>query len=227
MADVAPAAGPAVQKKKGGCAKYLAIGCVVVILLGAIGSIVAYKGMKVFVLKMAEQYTDSKPGELPKVDASSDEVDALLKRVQEFTGAIRDGQPASALELTSKDINLLIQNHPDWKEMAGKVYISMEGDKIKGQTSIPLDAISRMLKGRWLNASAVFRAEMTAGRLLVFIDSVSINGKTPPDEFMKSFRTVNFAENANKDPKAAAVLGKLESLSVQDGTLRIVPKQAQ
>ena len=110
--------------------------------------------------------------------------------------------------------------------MPGKVYVEIEGDKLHGQASLPLGDLGPMFKGRWLNGSVVFRVEMTAGRLLVFIDSLEVKGKALPEEFMKSLRAKNFAENANQDPKTAELLQKLESITVRDGRVRVTPKQA-
>lgn len=207
-----------------GCGKYIAIGCISVLLLAAIGGFSAYLGIKGFISGMTEKYTYTTPLELPSVDVSEDEAEAVLERVATFTKALKqDGHP-SPLMLTSRDINILIDRHPDWTYMAGKVYVTIEDDRIHGQTSIPLDDFGGMFKGRYLNGSAVFRLDMTAGRLLVFIDSVEIGGKALPEEVMSTLRATNLADDTNMDPDAAAILQKLDSITVRDGSLSIVAK---
>ncbi len=71
---------------------------------------------------------------------------------------------------------------------------------------------------------AVFRVGTTGGRLVVFMDSVSLNGKTPSETVMAALRGKNLAEDANKRPEQAAVLDKVESIAVRDGALRIVSR---
>ncbi|MEI7901334.1 MAG: hypothetical protein WCK89_13870, partial [bacterium] len=121
----------------------------------------------------------------------------------------------------------LIQKNPAWSSLAGKVYVNLEGDRIHGEASIPLEQLGKFLKGRWLNGSATFRVETAAGRLLVFLDSLSVRGQAVPENFMGSFRSKNLAEDATKKPETAALLQKLESVTVRDGKLRIVAKQPQ
>jgi hypothetical protein len=216
-----------IQKKKDGCGKYFAIGCLSLLIIAGICGYFAYRGIRQYVSKLTTQYTATVAAKLPDVGGSEQDANIVLNRLNDFTSAIKGGKPASALELTSNDINILIQKHPNWKEMAGKVYVKLEGDKINGEISIPLEKIGNMFKGRYLNGSAVFRVEMVAGRLLIFIDSLNIAGKTPPEEFMKPLRAKNLAENTNNDPELTAVLEKLESLSVRSGVLRVIPKQVR
>jgi len=212
------------KPSKRGCWKFVAIGCVSVFLLAAIGSFLAYQGVKGFISGVAEKYTFAAPIELPSVDISEGEGEAVLGRVTEFTNALKQNETASPLILTSRDINILINRHPNWKEMAGRVYVTIEGDRVKGQTSIPLEELGRLFEGRYLNGSAVFQIGMAAGRLQIYIDSVKVGGEPLPEEFMSAMRAQNLAEEVNKQPNAVAILEKLESMAVRDGTLIIVPK---
>ncbi len=210
--------------KKRPYGKYIAIGCAGVTLLAAIGGFFIYRGMKGFISGMADKYTYTTPLELPSVDVPNEEAEAVLERVAIFTEALRQNSQPSALMLTSQDINVLIQRHPDWTHLAGKVYVTIEEDRILGQTSIPLGDFGAMFEGRYLNGSAVFRLDMSAGRLLVFIDSVEVGGETLPEEVMSVLRVKNLAEDVNQDPEAAAIIQKLDSITVRDGSLTIVPK---
>ncbi len=204
--------------------KYIAIGCASFLILATIGGFLAYRGIMGFISGMTEKYTYATPLELPRVDVSEDEAEALLERLATFTESLRQNGRTSALMLTARDINILIQQHPDWTDMAGKVYVTIENDKIQGQTSIPLDEFGNMVKGRYLNGSAVFDLGMAAGRLLVFIDSVRVGEKDLPDEIMSALREENLADDINKQPDSMAILQKLESITIQDGCLYIVPK---
>jgi len=215
------------ETKKRGCGKYIAIGCAGVLLLSIIGAFFAYQGVKGVISGVADQYTDTAPLELPSVEVTEEEAAAVLERVAKFTEALQQDKQPSALVLTSQDINVLIQRHPDWTEMADKVYVTLEEDKIQGQVSFPLDDIGSLFKGRYLNGSATFRLSMTAGRLLVFIDSAQVGEESIPEEFMSAIRVKNLAEEANKGPDMKAILQKLDSITVQDGKLSIVPKLIQ
>ena len=214
-------------KKKSGCWKYLAIGCACVIVLSAIGGYIAYRGVKGFVTGMVTQYTAVEPQKLPTVECADQEAKDVIDRFDEFAISLKENRPAQELSLTSKDINILIQKDPKLKELAGKAFISVEGDKLSGEVSAPLDQLGSMFKGRYLNGSAVFRLEMAAGRLLLFVDSLSVKGTQAPEELMKALRARNLAEDAFKNPEFAAMVEKLESVTVRDGVVTIKPKSAK
>ena len=44
-----------------------------------------------------------------------------------------------------------------------------------------------MVRGRYLNGEADFKASLSDGVLIVTLESVEVNGKKVPDEFMKEF----------------------------------------
>ncbi len=213
-----------VPKKKGGCAKAFGIGCLTVFLLLAVGGFFAYRGGKAFVHKLADQYTATAPARLPEVQVSDAETSALIGRFEAFKTALKEGRAAPDLTLTARDINVLIQKNPGWSSTGGKVYVTIEGDRIHGEASVPLDKLGGYLKGRWLNGAGTFRVETAAGRLLVFMDALSVRGQPVPDQYMAGIRSKNLAEDATKKPETAALLQKLESVTVRDGTLRIVAK---
>ena len=212
------------QKKKSGCGKKIAIGCLTVIVLLAAGSFFAIRGGKHLLKKISDQYTETAPAQLPSVEVSDQEASALLERVEAFSKALKDGGSAPELTLTAHDINVLIQKNPAWSSTGGKVYVTIENDRLHGEASIPLDQVGGMLKGRWLNGSGTFQVETAAGRLLVFMDSLSVRGQPVPEQFLAGIRGKNLAEEATKKPETAALLQKLDSITVRDGKLRIKAK---
>jgi len=230
MTDVKPPVEPTpptapTAPKKSNAGKYIAIGCLSIIVLAAVGGYLAYRGIKGVIVRVADQYTSTEPLQLPEVDVTDEQASTLLERVSTFTQELDagDGTPP-ALTLTARDINTLIERHPEWSEVSDKLRVSIEGDRIHGQTSIPLGGISSMLEGRYLNALAVFRLELSAGRLAVYLDSAEVGGNVLPEELMGPLRAENLAEKVNQDPDVAAILDKLQSVTIQNGTLSIVPK---
>lgn len=225
--DPAPDNGGSPQQKKqnSGFWKYMGIGCLGIIILIVIGSFFAYRGIKGFVSGVTEKYTNEQPITLPAVDVSEYEASMTLNRVDAFTSKLNRGVGPEPLILTSRDINVLICKHPEWKDMVGKVYVTIEDDSVNGLISFPLKELGGMFKGRYLNGSATFIVSMAAGRLLVFLDSAEVGGRPLPDEFMNAIRGENLAKEANNDSEVTAILEKLESISVKNGSLIIIPKQ--
>jgi hypothetical protein len=199
-----------------GCIIASVLALLVAILLG-IGIYIVY----VFLNQGIKEYTATEPRALPKSEMPAEQVQTLKDRVEAFRNAVKEGTPAEPLELTSDDLNALIEADPDLK---GKIFVKIEGKEIKGQVSLPLDAFAKvpllgMLKGRYLNGEATFKASLDDGFLLIRLDSIEVNGKSPPDEMMNGLRQQNLAKDFFKDPKAAELLRKIESLEVKDSKI--------
>lgn len=212
------------QPKKSGCGKACAVGCATLFLLALASSGLLYLGGMKLVRRLTAEYTSTSPCSLPSVEVSQQEAADLLARADAFSQAVKAGQPSQKLTLSSRDINVLIQKNPAWSALAGKVYVTLDGDRIQGEASFPLEGLGKSFKGRWLNGTGTFRIETAAGRLLIFMDSLSVRGKPLPDSFMAGIRGKNLAEDATKKPEAAALLEKLDSITVRDGALHIVSK---
>ena len=224
-----PPAQPATQPpaKQRGCFFY---GCItlltLVLVMGVAGFFVARHLLNKFVA-FAEQYTETKPMALPKVQMSAADYAELDKRIAAFRDGLNAQKAGPALVLTGEDINALIANDPNWKELNGKVHVTIEGDRINGQVSIPLrefaghvPGLSR-LKSRYLNGSAAWKVALANGRLVVTLQSLEAKGQRPPANVMAQFQGVNLAQNAQNNPKAAALIAKLASIEVRDGTISI------
>ncbi len=192
-----------------------------------IGGFLAYRGVKGVISGLVDEYTDTKPRTLPAVSGSETEKQKIIARADEFKKAVNEGKTVAPFVLSGDDINYLIHNHPGWKSLAGKIYVTIEGDIIKGDVSIPLKDIAGFGENRYINGSASFNIGLAAGRLLVFLNSMEVKGKKVPEQFMAQMRSENLAKDINSDKDAASVIEKIESITVENGQLRIVPKKTE
>ena len=213
-----------VEKKGSGCWKWGAIGCLAVLFLLVIGGFIAYRVTMKFVSEVTEEYTSLEPMELPAVNASRTEINDVMERVRMFTSNLDEEKDPAPLILNSQDINILINNHPDWKNLAGLANVTIEGNQVKGKISIPLGEISSIFEGRYLNGEAVIRVGMTEGIPFLVIDSVEVGGKELPEDFMRELQKQNMWQRSNNNPGVNEVIEKLESISVRDGMMVITPK---
>jgi len=179
-----------------------------------------------YLKQMVNDFTDAKPMELPAVQMPAAEIEKLKQRVDAFRQAVNDRHPADALELTGDDINALIASDPQYRALKGRVYVTIEGGRIKGQISAPLDELGlNILKGRYLNGEAVILLSFHDGILVVSPESIAVKGKLIPEKFMDSLRKQNFAADANSNSQGSTALDKIQEIQVKDGKLIIVPKQ--
>ncbi len=74
------------------------------------------------------------PAPVPEFTASDEQIHAVRERWQDFEQKTRAGQPAE-IELSADDINALIASN---REARGKVSVSIEGNQLRFQASVPL-----------------------------------------------------------------------------------------
>lgn len=128
---------PPPENKGRGCFFY---GCLTCLVLMVIVCVMAFFAVR-FVRNRINDYTQATPMKLPGVEMPDAEFKQLEGRVKSFGEALDQGKPIEPLVLTERDVNALIVNAPNTKELADKVYVSLSGDQIKGQVSLPLTGL--------------------------------------------------------------------------------------
>jgi hypothetical protein len=173
--------------------------------------------------RMIDEYTATAPRELPKIEMPTEQRKTVKERWDAFRAAIKEGKPTEPLVLDSNDLNVLIDED---EELKGKVYVSIDNDKLKGQISIPLEKlpILGLTKGRYLNGEAELKAAIVNDVLFVTLDSIEVNGKKVPEEFMAQMRSQNMAKDLYKDAKKAEELRNLQSIDIKDGKMTLRAK---
>ncbi len=178
--------------------------------------------------RMLNYYTDSHPVPLPSVHLTAEEVEQLKQRVENFQDAVRSGRPTPPLQLSSDEINAYIETDPNFARVKGKLYVTIEGDRLKGQVSLPLDDLGwRIFRGRYLNGSGIFALGVHSGQLVLTAESLVVKGKPLPGVYMDKIRSQNLAEGLNNNPRASVGLNHLQEIRISDGKVVVVPKVEQ
>jgi hypothetical protein len=202
-------------------------GCItgVVLLVIVLGALMI--GLH-YVKTLVNRYTDTKPVELPTVQVSQAEAAQMKERFEAFQQAVREQRATKPLVLSADDINALITSGGEQQAWKGKVYVSLDGDQLKGELSVPLQDVGlSTFAGRYLNGSATFNLSFRDGRLSITPQTILAKGQPIPDVFMQQIRKQNLAIALTNDPSAAAVLKGLEQIQVKEGKLVIEPKEKQ
>lgn len=213
------------QGKNRGCLKAAGIGCLVVSALAVIAIVIGLFAANKLFTKFVQEYTDTKPRELPSVTVSETDAQVAFVKYDGFKTAMKSGVSATPLVLTTRDINTLIQKHPDWKELAGKAFVTIDNSTVKSEVSIPLEGLGEKFKGRYLNGAASFNVAMVGSQLAIHVADIEVKGKRLPENFMEGMRAENMAKEVNKNPDLRPILDRIESISVQTGQITIMPKR--
>lgn len=202
--------------RKRGCFFY---GCLTCIVLSLVVVLVGYLGLR-YVRNRLMEFTDTKPALIESVEVSAAQYEALEKRLADFGRVLDEKKVSQELRLTAEDINALIAKEPKLKEMKNKVFVLIEGDRLQGKVSWPLDNFGPFkLKGRYLNGVATLKASLRDGIPLLMVDAVDVNGKTPPPWFVAPMKRRNLAQNMQDNPKTAEQIKKFESIEIKDGAV--------
>ncbi len=124
----------------GGCAMAIVI---FLLLGGAVfwGAWSTFNGIKSMTV------TQAKP--IPASNATEADAQAALEKVKAFNTTFAAGQEAK-ISLSANELNALIARYEPWSALRGRVYTTIEGDKIAAQVSLPLNQI-RLFQDRFFN----------------------------------------------------------------------------
>ena len=217
---------PAPEPKKRGCFFY---GCLSLVILSLVGAVVLYLGYRYAmktVAQFADQYTENAPVIIESVEVRPDQLRGLQDRVSKFVGGL-GGAQAEELVLTAEDINALIAGDASFKDARNRLFVRIEGDKVRGKVSWPLQDMGPLkLKGRYINGEAALNVALTNGTLWVGLLDMTVKGKSLPPEFTTALRQENLAKEVMNDPKVAEKFAKFDRIEVKDGKLILRNKPA-
>lgn len=213
-----PVTAPDQKKGRGcffwGCASLLVIMAVVVTGI-FLTSIYVYKTK---IRPLVSDYTSTQSVTLPVVELSEGELTDARQRLENFQEAARSHQQTS-IELTAREINGLINSNPEFREAKGKIYVTLDNDRIGGEVSMPLDAF--FLRGHYLNGRVVLGVTTDQNGLRVTIEHLELNGKTASPEVIEQLRSTNLAEHTSKDPQVRELITRIREVAVNNGVLKI------
>lgn len=210
------------QAGKGrGCFFY---GCLTVVVLSLVAAVGLYLGFRYMVNKVVNEYTETTPLKLPKTEMAATEATALNDRVTAFNKALEAGTAKEPLVLDEREMNVLIGVAPQLAQFKDRVHLSIVGDQLKGQVSLPVETLGfPRFAGRYLNGSAAIKPSLENGVLIVTLQELEVKGIKVPEQFMAGVRQQNLAKDVYKDAKTAETMRKIEKVEIKDGRLTIQP----
>ena len=121
----------------------------------------------------------AEPAPVPEFSASDNQIQEVRERWQDFEQKTRAAQPAE-IELTANDINALIAAN---RHARGKAFVSIEGDKLRVQASVPLgDILSR--PGYYFNGDVTAEFKSPESLENPQLNRVVVNGEQVPSDLL-------------------------------------------
>lgn len=218
-----PAAAPQPRKPRG-FLFFAAVAAGVLLLASAL----AAGALALYARSLIIAYTDAAASPMPVAEMPAADYEALEKRVEAFRTGLKESSEIPELVLSADEINALLARKSDATDRVGDMLrVTIEGDKIGGQVSLPLDKVGFPLPaGRYLNGSAAFKVSMDGGVLIVTADSLVLKGKPVSQALMSQLKNENLARNAYRKTKTAELLRRIESVQIRDGRIYIKPRRS-
>ncbi|HTL59700.1 MAG TPA: hypothetical protein VL361_28780 [Candidatus Limnocylindrales bacterium] len=211
-------------KPRRGCLFYgclTGIVCLLAVLIAGLLGIHEFK-------RMLNKYTDNQPVPLPEVSIPRAALDALLCRVEDFRDDLRAGRTPPALILSADEVNALIAHDPELKQLRGKLYVQLEGDRLKAQVSLPMEDVGLpRFRGRYLNGTTSLGIALHNGILYGYAQDFVVKGRAVPSAYLNVIRRQNLADRANENARASVALNLLQSIQVKNSQLIVTPKNNQ
>lgn len=216
------------------------IGCLAVLgltgLVAVIGGFVAFTQFK----KLRENWTETAPVAIPAVVITDPEWTALEARVDQFQDEMKAGTRTEPLKMKENEINAFLQRDKDFAEFGKRFSVDVEGDKLKGQLSVPLEGIPG-LTGRYLNGTFYARLGLRDGEIYPSLLSADVKDKPVPEEILNELnkKIEEDVRKAEGKPSAGAPgprpagappnpssewKQKLKSIEIADDAVTLVPE---
>jgi hypothetical protein len=165
-------------------------GCLILVVFAVVLGIACFAGMYwglhrhsaifhgLYWLTKAQAIAQT-PVPIPEFTASDAQLQSVHERCQDFEQKARAGQPAE-LELTADDINTLIATNQDAR---GKVFVSIEQDRLRCQASIPLgEFIGR--SGYYFNGDITLEPKGAESLENPQLRGITVNGEAAPTDLL-------------------------------------------
>jgi hypothetical protein len=210
---------PAAIAKKRGCLFWTLATLALLVVAAAAGGYLAYR----YATQRIADYTAAAPLEIAAPSLSPAELGALDGRVAAFAHALRNKNPVEPLVLGGDDLTALVARIPEFRQLGGRARFSIGDGEIRSDLSLPLERMG--YPGRWFNGSAAFAVTLENGVLVVKLRSASVEGKPVPGWVLLPVGDQNLAKDLyEKNPQAAGLLSRLESIEVGGGRITLVPR---
>jgi hypothetical protein len=224
----APASAPPPRKSGGGCGCF-GSGCLIVLgVLLLLGLVLGVGGFFV-AKKFRENLTADHAVPVPIFPATDAQYSAVAARLRAFSNALNAHQ-AAALELSADDLNTLVAKDPDYADLRGKVFFTIEQALLGVQASAPLGdmpIVGTLFRGRYFNGKASGEITVSQGTLRFVPHTLEANGKRLGPDAMKGL-TTRFDESLQREirrrPDAVNALRRIDTLDVSDGKVRMVSR---
>ena len=124
-----------------GCFLY---GCLSLILIAVLLLVVGFLGLRYFINANIQRFTAAEPQQFEAASLPDAELKQLQQRLTDFGRALGQTNAPAQVSMTGPELNAVLATEPataKWKDI---VRVRLQGDQVRGEISLPLDAASKV-----------------------------------------------------------------------------------
>ena len=215
---------PPVQQKESGLG-CLGCGCAVLFVIFAL-IVALVAGSCYYAYTKGYALTSATAADVPIFNGSDEIYKSTQQKLSDFDHDVKNHQ-AATIHLSADEINTMIAHSPELSAHNGHAYVSITGDEVHLQGSIPLENLPfGIYKGRYANVDSTFGVEFDASskQLILLLHSMKFGDQVTPNNMITALQPqLNLQLNLGlrKDVDASRLLDSAKSISVKDGELVI------
>jgi hypothetical protein len=200
-------------------------GCIIIIMLLSLFTGAAIFGIYSGVRQDRDivGFTSESPLDLPDDAGTPEELNTIRAKLESFKKLIRSGEEAT-LELTPRDVNILIHNETAFIEIRDMIYFdSVTPETITGRTSLPLNRLAFWKPRRYLTGKIIMALEASPGKLFLRLKDIESPGKEIQEGFIERIAQDDLLDPYKNDDNED-IFTAIHSASMNEGSVTIVAK---
>ena len=168
--------------------------------------------------KFKKEYTEDKPVEIHHDPITKTQQTKLSTKYNSVKDVIKNHKKTE-LQFTSEEFSQMLAYSPETKKYASQSKFWLEGDKIKADLSISLNAVPQM-QGRYLNGLFTFSVAVQDGKMRLHVDECLVKGRPINPTYMKLLNSQDL-KGLLSQHSGTNWHEFIESVEVKDGKLTI------
>ena len=194
--------------------------------------VVGFWGLRYFINANIQRFTAAEPQQFEAASLPDAELKQLQQRLTDFGRALGQTNAPAQVSMTGPELNAVLATEPataKWKDI---VRVRLQGDQVRGEISLPLEAASKVwflggLAGRHLNANLNLRVAVTNGALTAQIVGADVRGVPLPQPFVDEIQRQAPWREWQENPEVRKLTERLGWLRIEDGQLKLGNRAAQ
>lgn len=201
-------------------------GCLLVVVIVLIASILMVRGCTRTVMRWSVEYTETTPIVFQPPSGTDAEIERALEKANQLVTSLRSRVVPAPVDLSADELNLIVYYHPAAEKIAEHLRFAIRDDRLVLMSSLPMDKMAEAgminVAGRYFNSEVTLDVSVVAGELMLYVHDVLIRGEKLPEPLIKSLSQENLGKEKSR-PEISEMLSLIRNAYIKQGAVHIAP----